>query len=112
MVQNTKYVGSFGRDLATQNVDDEYTIIMENVPFRANFLEVFSTSDEPIRLGFGMTGEESEGPVIFPTAGASIQRIACLVNEGMNIYLKTVAAEDLGAGDTANTGEILINFYQ
>lgn len=112
MIQNTKYSQSFGRDLSVQNVGDDYTLVMEDVQFQANFLEVYSTSDQPIRIGFGMTGEESQGPVIFPSEGQVVQRFACLVNPGMNIYLKSVAAEDLGPGATAATGVILINFYQ
>lgn len=78
-----------------------WTQLVASLPKTAQFVEIFDSSGEAISLGLGGAGDEAQY-LIIPPGG----------NDKIELFLPTLSRISLKALEsTANTGEIIINFY-
>lgn len=68
---------------------------------RCNHVEIFDSSGETLKLGYGAAGSEVDALHILPGGN---ERVPCILEEGMRLAVKAVSG-------TASTGELVINFY-
>lgn len=104
MIQGSKFIRSLVVNGSVDNINTAYGLFLV-CDFRANVIHVVNKTAQPIQIGYGVLGQEKNGPVIPYETGEQIQVIPFLIDPGQRIFLKS-----LGTAVTTNV-TLTMDFY-